>query len=213
MFSEDDLIQISAIQHYRFCKRQCALIHIENIWKENFFTMEGNLIHTRVHKEEKEKRKEVVFQRGLLVRSLTYGIIGKCDLVEFFYSNGHIKRVIPVEYKRGKPKEQDYDSVQLCAQALCLEEMLNISIDYGYLYYNKIKHRHRVSLDIELKRTTINLINELRNFLEIGKTPLPEITDKCNRCSLNFDCLPKAIKKRKKVKNYIHESIRELSDL
>jgi len=209
MYNDDELIMISAIQHYRFCNRQCALIHIENVWKDNLFTAEGHIIHSRVHTPERETRNGIVFQRGLPIRSLSYGIVGKCDLVEFHYSQNILQKVIPVEYKRGTKKEKDYDAVQLCAQALCLEEMLNIQIPYGYLYYNKIKHRIKVLLDNQLRDTSISLIMEIRDFLQRGETPLPEYSPKCKRCSLYFECMPKIATKRKSVTNYIKKNLKE----
>ncbi len=213
MYNDDELIMISAIQHYRFCKRQCALIHIENIWKDNLFTAEGHIVHSRVHTSEKETRNGTVFQRGLPIRSLQHGIVGKCDLVEFHYVHNTLQKVIPIEYKRGKEKEKDYDAVQLCAQALCLEEMLNIQIPYGYLYYNKIKHRVKVPLDNRLRDTTISLIMEIRNFLQKGETPPPEYSPKCKLCSLYFECMPQIMTKKKNVTNYLEKSIREYEPL
>ena len=148
MYEEDQLLQLSALQHLLFCERQCALIHIEQVWSDNYFTSEGNLLHERTHEGPDESRPGVRITRGMSVRSLTLGLSGQCDVVEFHLGSARASRaeegappsflqVLPIEYKRGKPKIHRADEVQLCAQALCLEEMLGCSIARGMLYYGK----------------------------------------------------------------------------
>lgn len=136
MFSEDDLLMLSALQHLSFCPRQCALIHIEQIWAENVFTAEGRVMHERAHDEDRrETRAGVRVERGMPLRSLKLGLIGKADVVEFHSGlGGKGWTPFPVEYKRGKPKVDDCDKVQLCAQALCLEEMLGVAVPAGALF-------------------------------------------------------------------------------
>jgi CRISPR-associated exonuclease Cas4 len=136
VYAEDDLIPISALQHILFCDRQYALIHLEQVWEENRFTAEGRVLHERVHVEHHESRRHFRQEYDMAVRSLSFGLIGKCDLAELWYTeNRDIKKVSPVEFKRGREKESDVDRVQLCAQVLCLEEMFGLSIDSGQLYY------------------------------------------------------------------------------
>ena len=128
MFTEDQLLPISALQHLLFCPRQCALIHLEQVWSENKFTVEGNLMHERAHHGSDETRHDIRITRGMPVRSLHHGLSGQCDIVEFHGPAPHYQKIIPVEYKRGKPKSHSADEVQLCAQALCLEEMIESAI-------------------------------------------------------------------------------------
>lgn len=123
MYTEEDLIQLSALQHFVFCKRQCALIHIEQVWSENLWTAEGRIMHEDVHSEGIENRKGVRIERGIPLRSLELGLSGKADVVEFRKGHNGKYQLFPVEYKRGKPKPDNRDKVQLCAQGLCLEEM------------------------------------------------------------------------------------------
>lgn len=204
-FSEDDLIQLSAIQHYLFCKRQCALIHIEQIWVENRFTLEGEFFHERADEQKvRNQGNDVKIERGLLIRSLKYGLSGKADVVEF-HKDAKGKRIpFPIEYKLGKPKENRCDEVQLCAQAFCLEEMLGVAIQSGALFYGKTRHRHDVVFDAELRELTIKIIYELHEFLEAGLTPTADYEKgKCDNCSFLGLCLPKAIKNS--VSTYMKE--------
>jgi len=136
-YTEDDLIPISALQHFVFCERQCALIHIEQAWTENRLTAEGRLLHERVHDQGGESRAGVRIERGLPLRSLRLGLVGVADVVEFHPLSEGGWRPFPVEYKRGKPKRNACDEIQVCAQALCLEEMLGVRIPAGALFYGK----------------------------------------------------------------------------
>ncbi len=210
MYSEDDLLQLSALQHFVFCRRQCALIHIEQLWGENRFTTEGRIMHDDVHEEGFERRKDVRIERGMPLRSLELGLSGKADVVEFHRIAGNEGRqVFPVEYKRGKPKSDNCDKVQLCAQAMCLEEMLKTQIPAGALFYGKTKHRLDVAFDEMLRNDTKEVIARLHEFIELGKTPSAEYSAKCDSCSLVEQCVPKMDKEENSVQRYIEKEIRE----
>ena len=150
-YTEDELIQLSALQHLVFCERQCALIHIEQLWSENLFTAEGRIVHEKVDTANRESRGNIRIEYGVPMRSLRLGLIGKADVVEF-HRNGDKWTPFPVEYKRGKPKGGNCDKVQLCAQALCLEEMLNVEIPEGSLFYGQTRRREDVTFDEKLRR-------------------------------------------------------------
>lgn len=214
MFNEDNLILISAIQHYRFCPRQCALIHMERTWQENQYTAEGLLLHSRAHSIEKENRRNVLLQYGLPVRSLQFGIIGKCDLVEFHYKDGRRKelvKTIPVEYKRGKAKKADHDALQLCAQNLCLEEMLNTQIPYGYLFYHKVRRRLKIRFTKDIRKKTIEVIAEVRQLLNANTVPKAVYSTSCKRCSLYNQCKPKIFSQDHRIDSYIKKNIELLT--
>ncbi|MFN0106988.1 MAG: CRISPR-associated protein Cas4 [Bryobacteraceae bacterium] len=190
MFSEDDLIPISALQHFVFCERQWALIHLEQIWEENRLTAEGRAMHEKVDTQPGETRPGIRIARGLLLRSLSIGLIGRADVVEF--SDGG-RRVVPVEYKRGRPKPDWCDEAQLCAQALCLEEMLGVDIERGAIFYGQPRRRHEVAFDAELRQATIALAGRIRAARDSGVTPPAVYERKCQQCSLIERCMPKAM--------------------
>ena len=206
---EDDLIQLSALQHMVFCPRQCALIHIEQVWAENRQTAEGRIMHERVHEENRESRGNLRIEYGVPLRSLRLGLIGKADIVEFHRQQDNTWQPFPVEYKRGKPKADDCDKVQLCAQALCLEEMLNARILKGALFYGKTRRRLDVSFDEKLRQKTEETACNVRLLIESGRTPPPVYTKKCESCSLVGECLPKTMGKRRSVKNYLTRILSE----
>jgi CRISPR-associated exonuclease Cas4 len=211
VFSEDDLIPISALQHVLFCERQYALIHLEQVWEENRFTAEGQVLHERVDAEHHESRRLFRQEYGMAVRSLMQGLIGKCDLVELWYADGGgINRVSPVEFKRGREKESDVDRIQLCAQALCLEEMLDIAVESGQLYYLQEHRRVNVNLDGEIRDKTRALIERIRIISQAGGTPRAEYKkQKCDRCSLVDICMPKTTGvESKKVDVFIKNQLR-----
>ncbi|GHV36779.1 CRISPR-associated protein Cas4 [Spirochaetia bacterium] len=210
-FSEDDLIPISALQHVLFCERQYALIHLEQVWEENQFTAEGKVLHERVDAEHHESRRLFRQEYGMAVRSLEQGLIGKCDLVELWLSDdGGVRRVSPVEFKRGREKESDVDRVQLCAQALCMEEMFGMVIETGQLYYLQEHRRLDVILDAELREKTHDLINRIRAIEAAGLTPAADYDKrKCDRCSLVDICMPKSTGAESKgVDAFIHSQLR-----
>ena len=195
MFTEDDLIPISALQHAMFCERQYALIHLEQEWEENRFTAEGRVLHERVDAEHHESRKLFKQEYGMAVRSLQHGLIGKCDLVELWYSkDGNIEKVSPVEFKRGKKKTDDIDRVQLCAQVLCLEEMFGVIIDGGQFYYLQEHRRTNEVIDTPLREKSFVLIERIMRIRETGETTAAKYEKrKCDNCSLFDLCMPKSV--------------------
>lgn len=203
MYSEDDLIPLSSLQHYAFCRRQCALIHIEQIWLENIYTLEGRILHDKVHAAKKEKRRTIHSDFGMPVRSLELGLSGKTDTVEY-RDDGTIRIV---EMKRGRPKAKGMDEIQLCAQAMCLEEMLSVSIQEGWLFYGKARRRKTVFFTPELRKNTSELAHEVHSFFEAGQTPRPEPDEKCPRCSLYGICLPEPLAGPKKIEKYITKAL------
>jgi len=205
MYSEDDLLMLSSLQHFMYCERQCALIHIEQIWSENLFTAEGRIMHDKVDTANREVRGKVRIDYGVPLRSLRLGLIGKADVVEF-HKHGDKWIPFPVEYKRGKPKMDDCDKVQLCAQAICLEEMLNVEIPEGALFYGQTHHRHDVIFDKALRTETEEAAKKVHELIESGITPKAEYSKKCKQCSLYEVCLPKM---SKKASNYLMNAMRE----
>ena len=200
---EDELIAISALSHYSYCPRRCALIHIEQAWTENRFTAEGRIMHERVHDESRESRGDVRIDYGVALQSLRLNLIGKADVVEFHHRTDGSWRPFPVEYKRGKPKADNCDRVQLCAQAICLEEMLSVAIPEGALFYGQTRHRLDVVFDEALRRETEETARLAHELVASGRTPPPVYEKRCESCSLLADCLPKTIQKRRSVKGYL----------
>ncbi|PWC38473.1 CRISPR-associated protein Cas4 [Azospirillum sp. TSO22-1] len=184
------LAPLSALQHLAFCPRQCALIHLEGAWAENALTAEGRVLHERVDEAPGESRRSVRVARGVALRSRRLGLIGKADVVEFHARRGGPPVPYPVEYKRGKPKPFDADRVQLCAQALCLEEMLDTPVPRGALFYGQPRRREEVVLDDSLRARTEAAAAGLHALLAAGVTPPPEPGPKCHSCSLEPFCLP-----------------------
>jgi CRISPR-associated exonuclease Cas4 len=203
MYSPEDLIQLSALQHMVFCERQCALIHIEQTWTESGRTAEGRIMHERVHDESRESRGDIRIDYGVSLRSLRLGLIGKADVVEFHRRPDGSWHPFPVEYKRGKPKADDCDKVQLCAQAICLEEMLSVAIPAGALFYGQTRHRLDVAFDETLRRETEETSHRTHALVASGRTPPPIYEKRCESCSLMAECLPKTIQKRRSVKSYL----------
>jgi len=201
--NQDNLIQLSALQHYIFCPRQCALIHIEQVWTENIFTAEGRLMHERAHEGGSETRGDVRTDRALAIRSLRLGLSGIADVVEFHRQSDGSWLPFPVEYKLGRPKADDCDQVQLCAQALCLEEMLNVAIPSGALFYGKTRRRLDVAFDARLRDKTEKTAENVRALFEAGETPEAVYAKKCDSCSLLAQCLPKTMGKKRSVKRYM----------
>ncbi len=209
MYSEDDLVMISALQHYAFCPRQCALIHIEQRGEESGLTAEGRLMHERVHEEGNESRGDVRIARGVHLRSLRLGLIGMADVVEFHRVSKSDWQPFPVEYKRGKPKYDHCDAVQLCAQALCLEEMLNVVVPAGALFYGRTRRRSDVDFDETLRRETEEAAARVRALLSNGRTPPAVYEKRCERCSLIGECLPKKMEMKSPVKRYLQRTMEQ----
>lgn len=214
MHTQDSLIPLSALQHLLFCERQCALIHIERVWEDNYFTISGELFHNRVDEVSREKRVDKIQEFGLPIRSLQYGLIGKADSVEFYRNKqGELTTIIPVEYKRGKKKDENCDRIQLCAQAFCLEEMLQFSVLKGFLFYGKDRKREEVLIDDKLRIQTAMLSTRLHELILSGLTPKARITSKCKSCSLGNLCRPDSAGRGKSVNRYLSQMIKgDISD-
>ncbi len=206
---EDDFIMISALQHIAFCERQCALIHIEQLWSESGLTAEGRIMHERVHEQDRESRGSVRTEYGLPLRSLRLGLIGKADVVEFHRLDKNTWQPFPVEYKRGKPKVDHCDLIQLCAQAMCLEEMLSMPVPEGAIFYGRTRRRLDVSFDDNLRKETEDAAAKAHQLIASGITPPPVYEKRCERCSLVAECLPKTIQKRRSVKTYLKRMLSE----
>ncbi|AGQ37967.1 TPA: CRISPR-associated protein Cas4 [Mannheimia haemolytica] len=194
-------ISLSALQHYAFCPRQCALIHNEQVWAENYLTAQGQVLHERVDSGEPETRKGIRFERTVHVAAEKLGISGILDLVERDLKTGELK---PVEYKRGKPKPEPMDEIQLCAQALCLEEMTGQTINEGALWYMQTRHRLPITFSTELRTKTLATISEVRSLLNSGTTPLPKYSKRCKACSLIDLCQPQLLD-RDRSERYVEE--------
>jgi len=207
MFKEEDLIMLSALQHYIFCERQCALIHIEQAWAENRLTAEGRIMHERVHEEGNESRGDVRIARGVPLRSLELGIVGMADVVEFHRIDKNQRQPFPVEYKRGKPKFDHSDAIQLCAQAMCLEEMLGIAVPEGALFYGRTRRRFDVLFDDSLRTEVHETAKRVHELIASGVTPPPVYEKRCESCSLIGECMPRNIEKRLSVKRYLKRMI------
>lgn len=208
MFTESDLLPLSALQHLAFCERQWALIHLEQQWVENHLTAEGRNLHERAHEASDEIRDGVRICRGLRLRSLRLGLVGQADIVEFHPNNEGSVTPFPVEYKRGKPKPGHWDEVQLCAQALCLEEMLTTSVPAGAIFYGEPRRRTDVQFGQSLRMRTEVLAGRLHLLQAQGTTPIAEYAPKCNRCSLREVCLPEVTGREPSVERYLRRAVR-----
>lgn len=212
MFSEEDLLPLSGLQHILFCERQCALIHVEQLWAENRLTAEGRIMHERVHRDGRESRGDIRIEYSMALRSLRLGLIAKADVVEFHRNRAHPHEQwvpFPVEYKRGKPKKDNSDKVQLCAQALCLEEMLDIDVPSGALFYGKTRHRRDVAFDKALRAETEATAAGFHRLFEEGRTPKAIYSKRCDNCSMKSLCLPKTVHKGKSIDRYLLNAMDE----
>lgn len=207
-FTEDELLPISALQHLLFCERQCALIHIEGLWVENRLTIEGRHLHVKAHDGPSETRSGVRVARGLSLRSFRLGLVGKADVVEFHPSaGGDEARALPVEYKRGRPKKHEADRVQLCAQALCLEEMLGARVPTGAIYYGLPRRRTDVVFDVRLRCLTEQTAQRLHALVASARTPPAVREAKCESCSLLDVCLPGAMSRSRSARQYFDRAL------
>lgn len=204
VYDEDDYLQLSGLQHFVFCRRQWALIHIENQWSENIRTIEGKILHERAHDaSQREQRGDLLITRDMRIFSRSLGISGACDVVEFRRSKTGIPlagleglfQPCPVEYKKGKPREDHANDVQVCAQAMCLEEMLCCSIPEGILYFGETRKRVKVPLTEELREEVRVALDEMHQLYKRKHTPKVKRTKACNACSLKEICLPALMKK------------------
>ena len=217
MYNEENFLQLSGIQHFSFCRRQWALAYIELQWQENVRTVEGKLMHERAHDVSNgEKRGDIIISRAMPVHSREMGVSGECDIVEFHKSEEGISivgrdglfEVIPIEYKRGEPKKDDIDLLQLTAQAMCLEEMLCCCIPYGYLYYGETRRRKKFVFDEEIRIKTRNIFLEMHKYYDRRYTPKAKRTKSCNACSLKDICLP-MLGRHESAADYINRNLNE----
>lgn len=214
MEEENDYVLLSRIQHFVFCRRQWGLIELENQWADNFLTYSGSLLHQKADNPYLfEKRKEVIIARSLPLVSHIHKLFGIADVVEFTKADEGVAikkkrglyQISPVEYKRGKEKQNNCDKLQLCAQALCLEEMFNTQISYGYIYYGELKKRIEIAIDESLRHELQKVISEILEYKQCKETPKEKYSKKCEGCSLNLICVPKLKSQHKKYLNEIYE--------
>lgn len=222
---ESDLLPLSALQHLIFCPRQCALIHVEQQWKDNAFTLEGQYAHRRVDETgpRRELKGDLVIVRGLALRSLNLGVSGRADVVEFRRVVGEKRgttfpdlpgrwQPFPVDYKRGRPKPDAADEVQLCAQAICLEESLAVDVPSGALFYGQKRRRHPVEFERDLRDLTIRTAARLHAMFREQITPPARREPKCERCSLLSICVPEASSRRTTVQRYVDTATGDQED-
>ncbi len=214
---EDEALQLSGLQHFAFCRRQWALIHVEGLWRENLRTVEGDLFHGRAHDgPPRERRGDTLILRGLSVFSRSLGLSGTCDVVEFRASPDGVPlrgesglwQPYPVEYKRGKPKEHNADQLQLCAQAMCLEEMLCCAIPEGALFYGEPRRRTEVAFTDTLRQAVRGAAAEMHQLDRRGHTPKVKPTKACSACSLKELCLP-GMNRRGTVERYLRQAMED----
>jgi len=229
MFTEEELLPLSLIQHLLFCERRAALIQIECLWEDNLFTAEGSVLHHKVDEDiTVESRGDVRITRGVLIRSLRLGLSGKADVVEFHrienkgkgsavcLANGiplsgcsGLWRPYPVDYKRGRLRHEEGFEAQLCAQALCLEEMLGCAIQEGAIFYGKPHRRMNVIFNEALREKTMKAAARLHELIRSGKTPPARYEKKCESCSLIQLCLPEVAGTEKRVSRYLARAFAE----
>jgi len=216
-YSEEQYLMISGIQHFAFCRRQWALIHLEQQWQENERTVDGKIMHERCHDEDQtEMRGDLLVTRGMRVESRKLGVSGICDVVEFHRHKDGVSlfgrdgswKVVPVEYKKGIPKKHNADALQLCLQAMCLEEMLLSEIPQGFLYYGERRRRETVNFSDSLRQEAVLMLEEMHAYLERGYTPKVKPSKSCRACSLVEICLPKLCTNVSAV-SYVNARIRE----
>lgn len=217
-YKEEEFLQLSGLQHFAFCRRQWALIHIEQQWAENLRTVDGRLLHEKAHDGSvREKRGDLLITRDMAVHSIRLGISGSCDVVEFHRGENGIPipgqeglwQPYPVEYKRSAPKISEADRLQLCAQAMCLEEMLCCDIPEAALYYGEIRRREIIDLDAPLRELVRSSLEQMHDLYRRHHTPKVKPTKSCNACSLKELCLPRLMKKRS-VTEYLKNRLEDM---
>lgn len=205
--NEDDLVPISALQHWLYCPRQCALIHVERLWAENRLTAEGRILHGRVDRPGAKRRRGVRTLTAVPIRSLRLGVFGVADLVEVHEEAGRL-HPRPVDYKRGRPKAHRADEVQLCAQAMALEEMFGVDVPEGALFYGALRRRVAVQFDVELRDLTRHVASEVHQMSRQGLTPAPVYERrKCDACSLFDLCQPKALGRGRRIAAWLARAV------
>ena len=216
-WNEEDYLQLSGLQHFVFCRRQWALIHIEHQWAENFRTIDGAVFHENAHNTGfQESRGDRFITRGVSVCSSELGVSGQCDVLEYHRGSTGIPiagkdglwQPYPVEYKRGSPREDTGDTLQLCGQAMCLESMLCCDIPEGALYYGEVRRREKVAFTPELRNQVRQMLAEMHELYRRGYTPKVKPTKSCNACSMKDLCLPRLMKTRS-VSAYLREAMEE----
>ncbi|GHU54596.1 CRISPR-associated protein Cas4 [Clostridia bacterium] len=217
-YAEEDYLQISGLQHFSYCKRQWAIIHVEKQWIENYFTADGRVFHENVHDPfKKEKRNDLIISRAMPVYSRSLGINGECDVVEFHASECGVSLVgqkglwlpLPIEYKRGKGTSKDSDALQLCAQAICLEEMLACPpIETAYLFYGEPYKRSPVALTEELREKVKTMILKMHEYYQRGHTPKVKPSKSCRNCSMENICLANIADKS--ANNYVKAELEKM---
>lgn len=217
-YDEDNYLQLAGIQHFFFCRRQWALIHLEQQWAENERTIDGHLMHRNAHNaDQRTKRGDVLTIRALKIHSSELGLSGECDVVEFYRDDEHGVQLsgedgrwiaYPVEYKRGKEKTGKEDEIQLCAQAICLEEMLCCDISEGALFYGATRHRHEVLFDEKLRALVKTIADEMHRYYDAGSTPKAKYKKECKSCSLMEPCRPE-LSERQSVRKYMERYLKE----
>ena len=216
-YSQDDYLMISGIQHFKFCRRQWALIHVEQQWAENEHTVIGELMHKKAHDPYlTEKRKDILVVRALPVSSRSMGVSGECDIVEFHKCEDGVKlyghrgtySLYPIEYKKGKPKASNEDELQLMAQAMCLEEMFSTKITEGAIFYGETRRRKPIVFTDELRDEVKKIFGEMHDYYDRNYTPKVKTSKRCVSCSLKDICMPK-IYKSGSVKSYINKMLGE----
>lgn len=209
LINASDFVPISALQHYLYCPRQCALIHVEQLWAESRHTAEGRLLHERADQPRAERRRGVRTVTAMPLASARLGLSGIADVVEF-HSSSEGEIPYPVEYKRGRPKTHRADEVQLCAQALCLESMLGTAVAEGALYYGQTRRRVAVAFDAGLRQLTCDTITATRALLAAGSTPRATyVPRRCDACSLIDLCQPRVAQRGDSVANWLAKQLRE----
>lgn len=214
-YREEDFLQLSGLQHFKFCRRRWALIHIEQQWAENYRTIDGALMHENAHDSTfRESRGDLLVTRGVSVFSASLGVSGQCDVLEYHHGKTGIPirgreglwQPYPVEYKRGSPREDTGDTLQLCGQAMCLEEMLCCEIPEGALYYGEIRRRVPVAFTSELRDEVRGMLDQMHDLYRRGHTPKVKPTKSCNACSMKELCLPRLMKSRS-VAAYLNDAM------
>lgn len=217
IYHEEDYLQLSGLQHFIFCRRQWALIHLEQQWAENLLTVQGDILHEKAHNgDSRETRGDLLITRGMKIHSPTLGVSGACDVVEFHRTSDGIPlpereglwQAYPVEYKRGKPKENDADRMQLCAQGMCLEEMLCCDVPEGALFYGETRRREMVEFTPALRQKVQEALEEMHMLYRRQYTPKVKPTKNCSGCSLRELCLPK-LSRKQSVQTYLKKHLEE----
>lgn len=193
-WGDDDLVMISALEHFSYCPRQCALIHVEQTFDENLYTLRGRAVHERVDEPVGEFQEGVRVERALPLWSKRLGLIGKADVVEF-----HRTTPFPVEYKHGSKREREHDDLQLCAQAICLEEMTGENVPRGAIFYHSSRRRREVELTDTLRAEVEKATNEIRKMMLEKALPPPVNDARCRHCSLKESCMPAVVGEKARV--------------